>query len=115
MLDSALKARLQDEEQMLFEALCLGNTYATTIHALNSALIKLGKLGGAERVCRGVSSAVLPVGSGAFRRGQRQTIISSRCLEVREDGGGGDGVLTPALGGNGALEAPRCIEFGFMG
>jgi len=54
-------ARQQDEEQLLyFERLCCGNTYATTIHALNSSLIKLAKLGTAQRVYRGVSSAVLP-------------------------------------------------------
>ena len=51
----------QDEEQLhYFESLCCGNTYATTIHALNSSLIKLAKLGTAQRVYRGVSSAVLP-------------------------------------------------------
>jgi hypothetical protein len=54
-------ARRQDEEQLaFFENLCAGNTYATTIHALNSCLIKLAKLGNAQRVYRGVSSAIIP-------------------------------------------------------
>ena len=55
-----------------FESLCMGNTYATTIHALNSALIKLGKLGGAMRVYRGVSSAVLPPWLGPAEADQTQ-------------------------------------------
>ena len=44
-----------------FDELCRGNTYATTIHALNSSIIKLSKLGGAQRVYRGVSAGVPPV------------------------------------------------------
>ena len=114
----AEKARQQDEEQMrYFEALCLGNTYATTIHALNSALIKLGKLGGAERVYRGVSSAVLPDWLWELSGGGNGKPIISSSLSGGgdEDGGGGDGVLTPALGGNGQLSKPRGgIEFGFL-
>ena len=41
-----------------FEALCCGNTYATTLHALNSALVKLAKLASC-----GVASASMSCGS----------------------------------------------------
>jgi hypothetical protein len=43
-----------------FEKLCLGNTYATTLHVINSAVIKLGKLTFAGKVYRGVSGRALP-------------------------------------------------------
>ena len=81
----AEKAGQQDEEQMrYFEALCLGNTYATTIHALNSALIKLGKLGGAERESIVASPPpCCPIGSGSSSGGGNGKPSSHpRCLEV---------------------------------
>ena len=43
-----------------FETLCLGNTYATTLHVINSAVIKVGKLTFAGKVYRGVSGRALP-------------------------------------------------------
>ena len=43
-----------------FEELCMGNKYATTIWAINSAIVKLGKLTVADRVYRGVSGRGLP-------------------------------------------------------
>eukprot|EP00966_Prymnesium_polylepis_P262320 6059260-Prymnesium_polylepis.1 len=39
---------------------CLGNTYVTTTHAINSCIIKIGKLTAACKVYRGVSGGVLP-------------------------------------------------------
>jgi len=43
-----------------FEGLCLGNTYCATIHAINSALIKLSRIATAAKVYRGVSGMALP-------------------------------------------------------
>lgn len=43
-------------------ALCAGNKYVTTIHAINSALCKLSKIGSRTKVYRGVSCAGLPSG-----------------------------------------------------
>ena len=49
-------------EQMMAqeERLCAGNTYATTLQVLNSAIIKLSKLTPAIKVYRGVAGGVLP-------------------------------------------------------
>ena len=38
----------------------LGNMYTTTLHVINSAIIKLSKLTVADKVYRGISSRVLP-------------------------------------------------------
>ena len=43
-----------------FDELCRGNEYTTTIHALSSALVKLGKLTKAQTVYRGMKGARLP-------------------------------------------------------
>ena len=43
-----------------FDKLCQGNKYTTTLHAINSAIIKLSKLTKAKLVYRGVSGGVLP-------------------------------------------------------
>ena len=43
-----------------FDRLCKGNTYATSLHAINSAIIKLSKLTSAGKVYRGVSGGLLP-------------------------------------------------------
>ena len=43
-----------------YDALCKGNRYATTLHSINSAIIKLSKLTEAGKVYRGVSGGVLP-------------------------------------------------------
>ena len=43
-----------------WQALCAGNTYTTSIHAVNSCVIKLSKLTVASRVWRGFTGARLP-------------------------------------------------------
>jgi len=43
-----------------FQRLCHGNRYTTTLHACNSAIVKLSKLTVATKVYRGVSGALLP-------------------------------------------------------
>ena len=43
-----------------FEVLCRGNTYATTIHAVSSCVLKLSKLTKATKVYRGLKGAALP-------------------------------------------------------
>ena len=43
-----------------WQELCLGNRYATTLHVINSAVVKLGKLQPAMKVYRGVTGGVLP-------------------------------------------------------
>ena len=42
------------------EELCGSNTYTTTLHCINSAILKLGKLMTAGKVYRGVAKGVLP-------------------------------------------------------
>ena len=46
--------------KLQFERDCKGNLYATTIHGINSAVIKLSKLQVACPVYRGSTRAVLP-------------------------------------------------------
>ena len=41
-----------------FNELCLGNRYTTTLHVINSAVVKLGKLQKAEKVYRGMAGGV---------------------------------------------------------
>ena len=43
-----------------FDRLCGGNRYTTTLHCINSAVIKLSKLTVAAKVYRGVSGGLLP-------------------------------------------------------
>ena len=43
-----------------FEGLCRGNHYTTTLHAINSVIVKLSKLTIATKVYRGVSGGRLP-------------------------------------------------------
>ena len=40
--------------------LCFGNRYTTSLHVINSAVVKLGKLQSAQKVYRGVSGGMLP-------------------------------------------------------
>ena len=40
--------------------LCKGNRYTTTLHVINSAVVKLGKLEKAAKVYRGVTGGILP-------------------------------------------------------
>ena len=42
------------------EKLCLGNKYTTTLHIINSAIVKLGKLMPAQKVYRGIAGGLLP-------------------------------------------------------
>eukprot|EP00966_Prymnesium_polylepis_P089050 2061087-Prymnesium_polylepis.2 len=49
-----------DWAQQLFQELCQGNTYTTTIWVINSVIVKLGKLTVPEKVYRGVSGRGLP-------------------------------------------------------
>ena len=43
-----------------FNSLCLGNRYTTTLHVINSAVVKLAKLQPAVKVYRGVAGGKLP-------------------------------------------------------
>ena len=43
-----------------FERLCLGNTYTSTLHAINSATIKLAAISPVAKCYRGISGGVLP-------------------------------------------------------
>ena len=43
-----------------FEATCRGNKYVTTLHVLNSCIIKLSKLTVVRKVYRGLARGVLP-------------------------------------------------------
>eukprot|EP00966_Prymnesium_polylepis_P175577 4063390-Prymnesium_polylepis.1 len=40
--------------------ICLSNTYTTTLHVLNSAIVKLSKLTVVRKVYRGMARGVLP-------------------------------------------------------
>ena len=42
------------------ERTCLGNTYTTTLHVLNSCIVKLSKLTKVTKVYRGLAGGVLP-------------------------------------------------------
>jgi len=55
--DGGLRTSAAAEE---FATLCEGNRYTTTIHCLNSAIVKLSKIQAAVRVYRGVAKAALP-------------------------------------------------------
>ena len=54
--DSGVFAEMHEE----FVRLCKQNLYATTLHAINSAVIKLGKLMKVKKVYRGLSEKKLP-------------------------------------------------------
>ena len=43
-----------------FEAMCKGNWYQTTIHVINSAVVKLSKLTTARKLYRGLANTTLP-------------------------------------------------------
>lgn len=43
-----------------WKALCGENRYSTTLHVLNSAIVKLGKLTRVEKVYRGIAGGLLP-------------------------------------------------------
>ena len=50
----------QAEPYDKWRALCGENRYSTTLHVLNSAIVKLGKLTRVERVYRGIAGGLLP-------------------------------------------------------
>ena len=41
-----------------FDKYCEGNKYSSTLHAINSAIVKLGKLSKAQKVYRGIANKV---------------------------------------------------------
>merc|ERR1719174_3356124 len=58
--NAVLRGLQFDFARPVFEELCQGNLYTTTIHAINSCVIKLSKLTKAEKVYRGGSGGLLP-------------------------------------------------------
>ena len=48
-----------------FDQLCKGNKYATTLHVVNSAVVKLSKLTKAAKVYRGIAGVTPACGSSA--------------------------------------------------
>ncbi|CAK0788615.1 unnamed protein product, partial [Prorocentrum cordatum] len=56
----AINVEQGDYAKKQFQKTCLGNRYVTTIHAINSCLLKLSKLQKAVTVYRGFSGGVLP-------------------------------------------------------
>lgn len=76
-----------------FDALCQDNTYTTTIHVINSAIVKLSRLMPAAKVFRGVSGGMLPPEFFAKDR------VSTS----------GDGAGALSDGGSNGV-----VEFGFM-
>jgi hypothetical protein len=63
-------------EQM--RQLCLGNRYATTLHNINSCIVKLGKLMPAQCVYRGISGGLLP--DGFWRRNEFNVCGGVECV-----------------------------------
>jgi len=58
--NAVLRGLQFDFMKSTFETLCQGNRYTTTLHAINSSIIKLSKLTKAAKVYRGVSGGILP-------------------------------------------------------
>ena len=59
--NAVLRGLLFEYMRDTFESLCKGNRYTTTLHAMNSTVVKLSKLTTAEKkVYRGVSGGRLP-------------------------------------------------------
>ena len=61
--NAVLRGRLEGEgtgAHDAFMALCRGNPYTTSVHALRSAVLKLSQIGTAHTVYRGVSSSFVP-------------------------------------------------------
>ena len=58
--NAVLRGLQLDFAKASYETLCMGNKYTTTLHAINSAVVKLSKLTVATRVYRGVSGGRLP-------------------------------------------------------
>ncbi len=61
--NAVLRGRLAGEGSAAYDAfaaLCRGNPYTTTLHALRSAVHKLSQIGTAHKVYRGVASSFVP-------------------------------------------------------
>ena len=55
-----IKAEPESRMAISLKKLTRGNTYTTTLHCINSVIVKLGKLTKAQKVYRGISGGVLP-------------------------------------------------------
>lgn len=55
-----IKSEPESRAERIFKDLTKGNKYTTTLHCINSAIVKLGKLTKAQKVYRGISGGVLP-------------------------------------------------------
>ena len=55
-----IKAEPESRMAISLKKLTKGNTYTTTLHCINSVIVKLGKLTKAQKVYRGISGGVLP-------------------------------------------------------
>ena len=55
-----IKAEPESRMAISLKKLTRGNTYTTTLHCINSIIVKLGKLTKAQKVYRGISGGVLP-------------------------------------------------------
>ena len=58
--NAVLRGLLFEYMRPTYESLCKGNRYVTTLHAMNSTIVKLSKLTIAGKVYRGVSGGMLP-------------------------------------------------------
>ena len=59
--NTVLRAKTRDPQMVrIAKELTKGNGYATSIHAINSCVIKLSKLTKAGKVWRGIKDAMLP-------------------------------------------------------
>ena len=84
-------------------ATCRGNHYVTTLHSINSAVVKLGKLTKPTRVFRGISGARMPkaftiTSETGIRGGIEQAFTSTTkerdvamAYASNKSGGGGGG------------------------
>ena len=101
------------------EKLCLGNTYATTIHAVASCVLKLSKLTVASKVYRGLKGAALPANfftpdEHGVCGGVEFGFTSTSCAKAEAlayatsvgSGGGGSG----GGGGGGGMTCPILLE-----
>ena len=88
-----------------FKELCCGNMYTTTIHVINSALLKLSKLVVGTSVYRGFKGGVLPrqfwvKSSKNFRGGVEQGFMSTTTNEevaVFYSGAGENGAVSTVI------------------
>ena len=91
-----------------WEALCHGNHYTTTIHVINSGIVKMGKLSRAQRVYRGISGGSLPasfmhanesgVRGGIDMAFSSTTVDKHVALTYASSGGRAGVVLTAQMG-----------------